>query len=76
MLSKIKPLHLIIVGCVLILIAYFWMQKNQTPEPEVIEFDEEPVDTTIRQPKKRVKPEPEPEPAPEPQPEEKTNETE
>lgn len=76
MLSKIKPLHLIIVGCVLILIAYFWMQKNQAPEPEVIEVDEEPIDTTIKQPKKRVKQEPAPEPAPEPQPEAKNDESE
>jgi hypothetical protein len=61
MLSKIKPLHLLIVGIALIVIAFFWLNKSVVQD-EIIEIDPEPEDTTIKQPRKRKTPEPEPEP--------------
>jgi hypothetical protein len=61
MLSKIKPLHLLIVGIALIVIAFFWLNKSVVQD-EIIEIDPEPEDTTIKQPRRRKAPEPEPEP--------------
>lgn len=50
MLSKIKPLHLLIVGIALIVIAFFWLNKSVVQD-EIIEIDPEPEDTTIKQPR-------------------------
>jgi hypothetical protein len=68
MLSKIKPLHLLIVGIALIVIAFFWLNKSAVQDAEVMDLEMEPEDTTIKQPRKRKAPEPEPEKKPEENP--------